>query len=249
MTTLYKQFVASKQAGNSDVRNNPLITQQLIVLFQQAYGIDLSDEPDVFVWDGGSRGQEINIDYKFKYGKVSVCTEVDKLVVTFFHQDKLKVPFESNRCIVTVDDDLNFIRAKYSIYFAFLNSIFYGKNTIGYNQVKLQRIIDLNGSYNHLAFLHDDNGDESFIDVDKNKLDARFLTPNPDFENCFYKAIDFVTEKPHEFYEIFDEYPSFSKCVEHSDGIIEFVNVFVHQYFDTNDKLKEKLLLLDMQAI
>jgi len=113
----------------------------------------------------------------------------------------------------------------------------------------VQRIIDLNGSYNHLAFLHDDNGDEVFIDVDKNKLDARFLTPNTDLENLFYKSIDLVTERPHEFHEIFDGYPSFSKCVEHSDGIIDFVNVFVQQYFDANERLKENLLLMDMQSI
>lgn len=249
MTTLYEQFMASKKADNFKIRENNLIPQQLTILFEKAYGIDLSGEQDIFSFDSAARGEEISIDYKFQYGKVMVGTESNKLVVTFFHNDKLKVPFETNRCIVTVDDDLNFVKAEYSIYFAFLNSVFYGRNVFGYNQVKIQRIIDLNGSYNHLAFLHDDNGDESFIDVDRSKLDQRFLKPNQDFEDCFYKTIDFVTEKPHEFYEIFDGYPSFSKCVDHSDSIIDFVNVFIQQYFDANERLKENLLLMDMQTI
>lgn len=137
------------------------------------------------------------------------------------------------------------------MYFSFLNSVLHNNGGYGgYNQMKIQRVIDLNGAYNHLSFRHSDSiDDDLFIDVERSKLDERFLQPNADLEETFYKLIDFVTERPHEFYAIFDGYPSFSNCVEHSDAIIDFVNVFVHQYFSDNERLKQNMLLLDMQVI
>lgn len=251
MTTIYDQFMQCKKEQHTYIRDNYLVHQKLMVLFHMAYGIDLSPEEHVFTNDISSIGQELSIDYKFKYGKVNVCTEVDKLVVTFFHGDHLKAPFNANRCTITVDHDLNFIKAEYCMYFAFLNSVLHNNGGYGgYNQVKLQRIIDLNGAHNDLAFRHSDAVDDDlFVDVERSKLDERFLKPNIQLEEFLFKAIDFVTENPHDFYETFDGYPSFSKCVDHSDGIIDFINVFVHQYFNDNERLKENLLLIDMQTI
>lgn len=251
MKTLYEQFRECKLALNSDVSDNPVITQKLKVLFHKAYGIDISDESILFKKDIASIGQELSVSYKFEYGSVDVSTKYDQLVVIFFHKKDFKAPFEANRCTISVDHDLNFVRAEYCMYFSFLNSVLHNNGGYGgYNQMKIQRVIDLNGAYNHLSFRHSDSiDDDLFIDVERSKLDERFLQPNADLEETFYKLIDFVTERPHEFYAIFDGYPSFSNCVEHSDAIIDFVNVFVHQYFSDNERLKQNMLLLDMQVI
>jgi hypothetical protein len=250
MKTLYEQFRECKLALNSDVRDNPLIIQKLKVLFHKVYGIDISDESILFKKDIASIGQELSVSYKFEYGSVDVSTKYDQLVVTFFHKKDFKAPFESNRCTISVDHDLNFISAEYCMYFSFLNSVLHNNGGYGgYNQMKIQRVIDLNGVYNHLSFRHSDDAGDVFINVERSKLDERFFQPNTDLEEKFYQLIDFVTEHPHEFYAIFDGYPSFTNCVEHSDAIIDFVNVFIHQYFSDNERLKQNMLLLDMQAI
>jgi hypothetical protein len=251
MKTLYEQFRKCKLALNSDVGDNPLISKKLKVLFHKVYGIDISDESILFKKDIGSIGQELSISYKFEYGSVDVSTQQEQLVVKFYHNDNFKAPFKANRSTISVDHDLNFVRAEYCMYFAFLNSVLHNNGGYGgYNQMKIQRIIDLNGAYNSISFRHSDDADSDlFIDVERSKLDERFFQPNTNLEETFYQLIDFVTEHPHEFYAIFDGYPSFSNCVEHSDAIIDFVNVFVHQYFSDNERLKQNMLLLDMQAI
>lgn len=251
MKTLYEQFMECKEARNADVKDNPLIIQQLIALFQQSYGISEAGESLLFKNDVASIGQELRVDYKFKYGFVSVGTLKGELVVTFHHKfDGMKVPFEANRCTVFVDHDLNFIRAEYCTYFSFLNSVIYNKpNYGGYNQMKIQRIIDLNGSYNQLSFCNSADDNDEFIDTDLSTLDNRFVTPNTALEEAFIQVIDVVTEYPNEFYSVFEEYPSFSKCVESSKAVIEFVNLFVEQYFSDNEKLKQNMLLFEMQAI
>jgi len=258
MKTIYEQFKTCKLSLNyecqtdlnSDVRDDPLIIHKLKVLFHKAYGIDISDKSLMFKRDISSIGQELSVSYKFEYGSVDVSTQQDKLVVTFYHKDNFKAPFEANRCTISVDHDLNFVRAEYCMYFSFLNSVLHNNGGYGgYNQMKIQQVIDSTGAYNSIAFRHSDDADDDvFIDVERSKLDERFFQPNTDLEETFYKLIDFVTERPHEFYAVFDGYPSFSNCVEHSDAIIDFVNVFIHQYF-SDERLKQNMLLLDMQAI
>lgn len=246
MKTIYDQFIESKLALNSNFSNNPLIVQKLKVLFHKAYGID---ESILFRKDQSSIGQELTVSYKFEYGSVEVATKNYQLVVTFFHKSDFEAPFKSNRCTIYVDHDLNFIRAEYCMYFAFLNSVLHNNGGYaGYNQMKVKQVIDLNGTYNHIAFLNSDD-DDVFIDVERSKMDERFFQPNTDLEKTFYNLIDFVTEHPHEFYAIFDGYPSFANCIDHSDSIIDFVNVFIHQYFSDGERLKQNMLLLDMQVI
>jgi hypothetical protein len=248
MKTLYEQFMECKQSRNTDVCNNPLVRQQLVELFQKTYDITLPSV-DIFTPDVSSIGEQVSIGYKFPYGSVKVATADKRLEVTFFHNDQIKAPFQANRCVITVDDNLNFIKAEYSMYFAFLNSILHNSAYGGYNQLLIQRIIDLSGAYNHLSFRDGNDIDDCFTDAERCKLDERFFTPNPELEDDFYKLIDFATEYPHDFYARFDGYPTFNQCVEHSDSIIDFINVFIHQYFNDNERLKQNLLLIDMETI
>ncbi len=252
MSTIYEQFIEYQKTHISTDVQEVFIQHQLCLLFYKSYGIKLPYEEDVFTYAGSSVGEELKIYFIFKYGQVTVATEKDHLIVVFFHNEDVKSPFNANRCFINVDENLNFIEAEYSMYFTFLNKILNKNDLYGncYNQMRIQRIIDLTSSYNHLSFHHsNDKDDELFIDMDKNKIDERFLKPNPYFEDDFLKVIDFVTYKPLEFHEIFDGYPSFTSCVNSSDSIIDFVNVFVDQYFNDNEKLKQNILVLNMNGI
>lgn len=249
MKTLYEQFMECKQSRNIDVGKNPLLLQKIADLFQTTYGIALSSD-DVFTHKSASIGEQISIAYTFLYGSVGVATVGKRLEVTFYHNDQIKAPFQANRCVITVDDNLNFIKAEYSMYFAFLNSVLHDNGAIGgYNQLQIQRIVDLSGAYNHLSFRNGNDIDDDFTDAERCKLDERFFTPNPELEDDFYTLIDFATEYPHDFYARFDGYPKFHQCVEHSDSIIDFINIFIHQYFNDNERLKQNLLLIDMETI
>jgi len=246
MKTLYEQFIECKQAHNNSVKNNTLIVQQLVELFYRSYGIDLSATPNCFFNHVGTIGEELSLSYKFEYGEVNVSTFKKRMQVIFFHKDHVKAPFHANRCTVDVDHNLNFISANYCIYFSFSNRAL-KSNGVGYNQMKINRVIDSKGAYNSLAFRHSDSLDDNlFLDVEQGKLDKRFLTPNVNLEKEFYRFIDFITEYPQDFNTLFTGYPRFSECVAQSDSIVDLVNTFVHQYYTDNTKLMQTLLLTDM---
>lgn len=230
--------------------DNLLMEQKLAALFHQTYDMSNLDENILFKSGFVSIDKEINISYSFKEFTAHVSTKEDKLIVTFFHDaEKIKTAFQTDRCIVNVDHDLNLIQAEYSTYFAFINQISHKSGYGGYNHMKISRIINKTESYNQLSFHHSDDKSNLFSDVHPSRIDKRFLIPNTELEDTFIKMIDRITDRPYSFCQIFDKYPSFVECVKSSDAVIEFVNLFVHQYFDENEHLKQNILLLDMLMI
>lgn len=262
MKTIYEQFIQCKEAKKlslflndavilNEMIDEILIGEKLEILFYKIYGVQSFSKPLAFERNISSFDQKTTVTYNFQHGSAVISIEDNNMSVTFYHEgDWFKAPFETDRCIVSVDHDLNFIQYEYSTYFAFLNSIFYNNGGYGgYNHMQIKQITDARRSYNQLAFCNSTDDDDLLKDVQEGKLDKRFVTRNIDLEKTFFQIVDFVTEKPHEFYAVFPEYPSFSDCVDSSDRIIDFVNLFVEQYFNDNDSLQQHLLLLDMQVI
>lgn len=70
-----------------------------------------------------------------------------------------------------------------------------------------------------------------------------------DLEKSFYLFINFLAEFPHDFYDMFNEYPRFSECISRSDVIVAVVNVFCHQYFTDHENFKQRLLLIDIHRV
>jgi hypothetical protein len=244
-------FLGADCIVGDDVIDDILVNEKLIELFYKAYSIQEPLEQIFFERNISSIGLRISVAYNFQYGSVHLAVENNKLLVTFYHKDDwFKAPFGADRCMVSVDHNLNFIQSEYSTYFAFLNSVLHNNGGYaGYNHMQIKQFTDSAGTRNQLAFCHPDDNDDLFKAAPEGKLDKRFSIPNVQFENTFLQIIDFVTDRPHEFYAIFPEYPSFSECVDSADGIINFVNLFVEQYFNDNERLQQHLLLLDMQAI
>lgn len=262
MKTIYEQFIQCTEAKklslflcDDDILNEMIdeifIVEKLERLFYKIYNVQTFLKPLSFERNISSLDQKTTLTYEFQYGSATISIEDNNMLVTFYHEDGwFKAPFDTDRCIVSVDHNLNFIHCEYSTYFAFLNSILHNNGSYGgYNHMQIKQITDINGSYNQLAFCHSSDHDDLLKDVSEGKLDKRFVARNIDLEKTFFQIIDFVTEKPHEFYAVFNEYPSFSECVDSSDRIIDFVNLFVEQYFNDNEGLQQHLLLLDMQAI
>lgn len=267
MKTIYEQLIEVKNVKRfhrdensiflgtdcniDSIIDDVLVNEKLTELFYKVYSIQKSYDPIFFERNISSIGLDVSVAYNFQYGSVHITVENNKLLVTFYHKDGwFKAPFGTDRCIVSVDHNLNFIQHEYSTYFAFLNSVLHNNGSYGgYNHMQIKQITDINGSYNQLAFCHSSDHDDLLKDVSEGKLDKRFVARNIDLEKTFFQIIDFVTEKPHEFYAVFHDYPSFSECIDSSERIIDFVNLFVEQYFNDNERLQQNLLLLDMQAI
>lgn len=268
MKTIYEQLMALKDVESlhrsestlflgadciigDDVIDDILVNEKLTELFYKIYNIQKPYETPLFERNISSIGLQISVAYNFQYGSVHLTVENNKLLVTFYHnEDWFKAPFGTDRCIVSVDHNLNFIQYEYSTYFAFLNSVLHNNGGYaGYNHMQIKQVTNAAGTRNQLAFCHSTDDDDLLKDVQEGKLDNRFVTRNIDLEKTFFQIIDFVTEKPHEFYAVFPDYPSFSDCVDSSDRVIDFVNLFVDQYFNDNEGLQQHLLLLDMQAI
>lgn len=263
MQTVYDQIIKCRELKRETFNDAPLlikvpyfidntlVEQKLADLLHLVYDISNIDENILFKPGLLSVDKEISIAYRFKDFTAHISTNDDKLIITFFHDaENIKTAFQTDRCIVNVDHDLNLIQAEYSTYFAFINRIYHKKsNYAGYNHMKISRIINKTESYNQLSFHHSDDESDLFSAVHPSRIDKRFSIPNTELEDTFIKMIDRVTDRPHSFCQIFDKYPSFVECVKSSDAVIEFVNLFVHQYFDENEHLKQNILLLDMLMI
>ena len=254
MTTIYRHLADCKH--HMPVQLNAtvklLIVKKLSLLFNQFCNIDLSDNSLAFRHDFGWAGPKTTVSYKFKYGSVDVSTKENDLEVTFLFSDKelLKVPFGNNRCIVTVDHDLNFKKAMYSYKVCFSRKILEPQySNFEHRTLLIQRLVTPTKSYNEILHHNVHGDDRNYKDLFQDGLDERFIIPDYDFENMFKKFIIFACAKPIDFYTAFPEYPSYMDFIHKNDQAVAFLNLFKQQYTDNIFLLKQNMLLLDMQEI
>lgn len=271
MTTLYKKLLVCKKKRSSNRIFNLEITNQLLTLLYCSCGIDLSSILAPFVQDIVIFGKEMTIDYKFKYGTASVNTQSDNLNVVFSFSKKKSseyyLPFNANRCVVQVDNDLNFKMATFNFFVTFSTNKITGQsatvlspstnpyvgsllvNDPNYGTINIKRIIDINGNaFNEItydSFRSKLGGYTNLVDTHLNK---RFFQSDKAFEEVFMQFMKLASTSK-EFYSIFPEYPTYRKFMESKNNAIDFLNLFHEYYVQDVELLKSNMLLIDMQVI
>jgi hypothetical protein len=235
------------------------INDQLVDLLKKICAIDLSKEKYPFVTDGGSVFPNITLNYRFKYGRVSISANDHDLTVIFFfdyeYREKLKIPFYSNNCIVNVDNNLNLIKATFNDYIALSSENSSENFEPACNEhhsfnIMLIHTVEFSKTYNSLFYNIDEFDD--YLDI-TDDVDNRFYINNFEFELLLVKFIRFAAYDPTVFYSCFSKYPSYNELITDKAAIVSFVNLFIEQYFNDHDNLiyaiEQHLLLVDMQYI
>jgi len=266
LTTIYDHlFLCNKLNGFNSFLNNQIMSK-LVVLLEQACNVDLSDETELFVQNMASFGKDVSIEYKSKYGTVSLYTKNKMLEVIFLFTIKscnsLYIPFKATRCEVKVDNDLNFKQATFNFFVNFShNNIELQVNPnkyVGtvlvtdpkYASIHIKRIINEHKiSSNIITYDNFKCNRGEYINLGNVELNNQYFIPDNDFENLFVKFILLCSNKPKQFYTVFIDYPSYQNIIDHKKHAVELLNLFSEQYFNNFETLQSNMLLIDMVEI
>lgn len=227
----------------------------LATLLKQICAIDLSNEQYPFVTDGGSVFPDITLNYRFKYGRASISANEHDLTVIFFfdyeYREVLKIPLYSNSCIVNVDHDLKFIKATFNDYMSLsMKDLEPEYNEYENFNIMFTHTVEIDKTYN--SFFYNFNEFDEYLEI-VDGFDNRFYNNNFEFELLLIKFIRFAVCDPTVFYSCFSKYPSYNELITDVKAIVDFINMFIEQYFNDNDNLiytiEQHLLLVDMQDI
>lgn len=240
MTNIYNSMVELKDTCSYDWSVAPLVSSKMSTLLKQSCGIELIGDDQHFTKNISVCGLEVGVDFHFQYGSATLMLIDDKLEVRFYFSDKYKnellIPFNSKRCQVFVDNELNFQKATLSY------SSLHGS-------LKFDRIIENSlKSYNTITYKDEKtNQDISFQGQD---LDNKFFVPNLHFEVTLIKFLECYTHNINQFNSLFAERLNYdTDCFENITNAVNCLNQFNHEYTHNFDELQANLLLIDMQAI
>lgn len=266
MTTIYDNlFLCNKLDGFNSSLNDQIMSK-LVVLLENICNVDLSSQPALFVQNMASFGNEVSIEYKSKYGLVSVYTKNKMLEVIFLFNMKecgsLYVPFKATRCEVKVDNDLNFKQATFNFFVNFshnnielkLNPNKYVGTVLvtdpKYAAIHIKRVINEHKvSSNVITYdnFHCKRGE--YINFGNIELNNKYFIPDNGFENSLVKFILLCANKPKQFYSVFIDYPSYQSIIDHKKHAVALLNIFSEQYLNNFETLQSNMLLIDMVEI
>lgn len=271
MTTIHDTLLLCKRLNSLTQKVNDQINAELVILLRHICQVDLSNEPKPFVQNVASFVMSINIEYKFKYGTVSVVAKENSIDVSFFFiMSKCKdiyIPFQSNRCNVDVDKNLKFKQAtfNYSLNIVKTNNVMNTKlqtrhsgRYVGsvlvtdprYATIHIQRVMDKQLQLSTLVSYKNyraKNGDS--IELTAGELAPCYFQPNKEFEDFFVEFMRTFSSKSQQFDSVFIDYPTHQHFMDDKQYAINFFNLLSKQYFSSFDLIESNLLLIDMQTI
>lgn len=248
MTTIYEKLT------NKDYSDEPTIIARLIILLNIVTGIDLTGQDSLFKLSTIITGGFVTIEFYFPYGSASVTSKKGFLTADFKYLRNInkQSPFNSRHCQINVDHEMNFEKARFEYYLHISEYDLNQKNiSSAYCSFKINHILNKDLSrintveYNNLH----STTFRTYTDMSSVGLNSYFLKPNNGFEQILIKFLDFFKQKPHMFYTVFTEYPSFVHVIEQVEKAKDFLNLFHKQYINDFDLLESRMLLIDMQEI
>lgn len=253
MTNIYDAMVHFKNTKEPNWGMTPLVSSKLVSLLLQTTGIELQGDEPYFTKNISVCGLEVAMDYFFEYGSATLSLKNDELEVGFYfpHKDDIvfPTPFNAKQCRVYLDRDLNFKEAVFNYHVSFLKSLLNNyEHSCEYASISIQKNIELQSITTTLKYKnHSTSGKQ--ISLKPKGLETDFFSDDINFELFFANFMDSCAMSPHQFDELFPEYPSYLVFIENIHKAVEFLNLFKSQYINQFDLLESRLLLLDMQTI
>lgn len=253
MTNIYDAMAHFKNTKEPNWGMTPLVSSKLVSLLRQTTGIELQGDEPHFTKNISVCGLEVAMDYFFKYGSATLSLKNDELEVGFFFPRKddivFPTPFNAKKCRVYLDRDLSFKEAIFNYRVTFLKDLLNNyDNSSEYADIKIQKNINTDSITTTFKYQNYSTSKE-YISLHDKGLETDFFSDDINFEVFFANFMDSCAKSPHQFDELFPEYPSYIEFIENIHKAVEFLNLFKFQYINQFDLLESRLLLLDMQAI
>lgn len=179
-----------------------LVIPSLVSLLKIVCNIDLDLMETPFKQDLKTTGGTLNISYKCQYCKANVSLRNDILSVSFnFFLDKLehhKIPLNSQRCNIHVDNDLTFKHAEFN-YYANFQKLKIDPNSDGdvYSSLNITQTINSGlKKENTVSYLNGQTKTSSYINLKEYGLNPTFLKADPNFDSVLVEMMTF-SEKKH----------------------------------------------------
>jgi hypothetical protein len=232
-----------------------LIIPSLVSLLKIVCNIDLDLTETPFKQDLKTTGGTLNISYKCQYCKANISLRNDVLSVSFnFFLDKLeqhKIPLNSQRCNIHVENDLTFKHAEFNYYANFQKlKIDPNSDVDVYSSLNITQTIDSDlKKANIVSYLNGQTETSSYLNLKDYGLNPTFLKADANFDSVLVEMMTFCEKKPQLFFSVFSEYPSYVEFMESIESAVKFLNLFHGQYTQNYDILASRILLLHMQVI
>lgn len=268
MTTIHNTLLLCRRLNILNQNINEQINTKLVILLQQICNVDLTNDPTPFIQTVASFGIAINIEYKFKYGTVSIIVDETSVAVSFFFiLSKCKniyIPFQSHHCYVDVDNNLNFKKAVFNYAVHIVKTTIQSQpssNYVGtllvtdpsYVTIYFQRVIDENHQISTFVSYQNHHSkhivDGSHKEITPTELNQHYFQPNKQFEDFFVNVMRKYAAKPKQFDSVFVDYPTHQNFMNNKQSAVIFLNLLSEQYFNNFYLIESNLLLLDMQEI
>jgi hypothetical protein len=259
MTSIYEKLLTLHNNEALDDTSNAFVVSNLIGLLKASCGIDLSEQADPFVYSDFSVMNDgyFELSYNFKYGiaYLSTIPVEHNLKVSFSFSNEIQETLYKNTvCYLDVDYNMTFEKS-------LLNRVFEFSKTI-LNQSKLSSdwsVLLVNTTVNsdlttvnHFSYQNNasySNSSDDIEDLMNHGLPACYMNYVKEFDELFFTFLKFQSTKPHVFYEVFPEYPSYLDIISSIDYLIKNLEMFSQQYSDDKRFLKSKIALIEMRLI
>lgn len=190
--------------------------------------------------------QKVQINYKFKYGSMSVETILDRIFVTcdidVVALNVIDVPFGVVQFSLTFDSYLNYEYAYFTHHFY----VYQEKQQAAILHLEQRNYVN---DYSIHASGRIVNVNNSFLDLSEHDLAKSYLSKDVKFINLFYDFLNLQQNSPTIFNEIFEEFVPYLNSMNSLHVFVNFLNLFSDQYYNSFEALEQKFLLFEMTMI
>lgn len=224
------------------------IIKALTAAFNQA--LKLSDENLMFTYKDQYTffTKEARINYRFKYGSMTVETMADRLFVScdldVVALDVLNVPFNVVQFSLNFDNYLNYKYAYFTNHFYIMS------------EKKASAILHLEQRHYTDRILVMAGGqilnlNNTFFDLkgEPYYLSESYFNDNIKLTRYLKDFLDLLEVRPLVFKDIFEEYMPYLNQINSLLCLVKFLNFFSEQYSNNWEALEQKFMLCEMHMI
>lgn len=227
------------------------ITNSLVHFFNTAFGVNESRDDLSFEYIDRDFGNNIALNYKYKYGYLSFVIDGDNSFVHFHFYNsaikKLNIPFETNNFLVHTDGDLSYKYAEFERNFDLRYNMKSASRLNVSHLVMLDRIE--NRFESNLFYGNDLKAMFTSKNYLSKHLNERYFKMDAPFRDWFTKFLILCDYNSRTFTDVFDNYATLISKINDHSNVIDLLNMFEKHYSDNLEDLEAKILVCSMNLI
>lgn len=243
------------------------LIQSFANFFNKSLNLNESFKDLCFAYSGANMGNNISLNYNFKYGHLTLSMSQETLYskygyrpsdtvqnVLFVHFQfynsviqKLKIPFESNNFVVYTNQDLAYQ------YTEFEKNFELRYNMKSCSRLKISQLVMPDRIENilvsNLFYGYDLKAKFTSTNHLSKKLAERYFKMDDEFRNYLTKFLLLCDYKSNIFTDIFTDYAELILHIKDHSNVIDLLNMFERHYSENIEDLNAKMLVSTMSLI